>query len=165
MLQEQPKLVPPKSNLQYTMDRLALVALIGFLVYFLIYWPDLPETVPVHFDGAGNPNSYGHKATLLLLPLISLVQFFLLTYINKKPYIFNYPVKITEENAERQYTLARNMISGLNAAIIVGLFYLSWETLALIRGESEGLGPWTIPLFLVITFLPIVVYLVQAMRK
>ncbi|MCB0632170.1 MAG: DUF1648 domain-containing protein [Saprospiraceae bacterium] len=165
MLKEQPKIVPPKSNLQYTLDRIALIALVCFLVYFLIYWPGLPERVPVHFDGAGNPNSYGNKTTLLLLPLISLILFFVLTAINKRPDLFNYPVKITEENAERQYTLARNMVSGLNAALIIAFFFLAWKTGMLVQGKADGLGPWFLPVFLGITMGPVVIYMIMAFRK
>lgn len=165
MLKEQPKIVPPKSDLQNAMDRIALVALVGFLTYFLIYWPGLPERVPVHFNGAGQPDSYGHKATLLILPLITVAMYFLMTIINKRPYTFNYPVKITEANAERQYTLARNMISGLNAALIVAFFYMAWRTGMLLQGEADGLGPMFLPIFLGITLAPIVIYMVLAFRE
>lgn len=165
MLKDQPKIVPPKSDFQNIMDRIALVALVGFLAYFLFLWPGLPEQVPVHFDGSGQPDSYGHKATLLILPLISLGTYLLFVIINKKPYNFNYPVKITEKNAERQYILARNMISGLNAALIVAFFYLSWKSGMLMQGEADGLGPWFLPIFLGITLAPIVIYLMLALRE
>ena len=48
---------------------LALVAVIGTAAVL----PFLPETVPVHFDAAWNPDRWGSRWELLLLPVILLI--------------------------------------------------------------------------------------------
>ena len=39
------------------------------VIYLAICWKVLPESMPVHFDAAGQPNGYGSRWTYVLLPL------------------------------------------------------------------------------------------------
>lgn len=50
---------------------------------------------------------------------IATTTFLLLTILNKYPYIFNYPVKITNQNAYPQYLNATRMIRYLKLSIIL----------------------------------------------
>lgn len=165
MANNQPKIVPPKTPFQTALDLLSFLGLVGFIIFFLLYWPGLPEEVPQHFDSLGSPNGYGSKYTLMLLPLIALSNFFLFTYLNKRPYTFNYLTKITEENAAHQYTAAMNMMSAINAVVIYIFFYITWKVIATAEGKAAGLGPWFMPVFLILVFAPIVFYFIQAGRR
>lgn len=162
MKKNQPKIVPPRTPIQQLLNTLALVALVGFVIYFLLKWPGLPDPIPRHYNGAGEPDAYGSKYTLMILPLLAIAIYFTFNYLNQKPYTFNYPVKITEENAAYQYTLAMNMMSALSTSIILAFFYISWRTVAVVNQEVSGLGWWFLPAFLLITFLPIIVYWIKA---
>ncbi|PHN05537.1 DUF1648 domain-containing protein [Flavilitoribacter nigricans] len=165
MNKNQPKILPPKSSLQQLMNSLALVGLIGFVIFFLLKWPGLPDPVPRHFNGAGEPDAYGSKYIMMILPLLAIGMYLFFNFISKRPHTFNYPVPITEENAERQYTLALNMMSALCAGIILAFFYISWRTVAVVNQEASGLGWWFMPVFLLVTFLPIGIYLAKANKK
>lgn len=162
MSNNQPKITISKTPLHQFFNTLALVGLVGFVIYFLLEWPGLPDPIPRHFNHLGEPDAYGSKYTMLLLPLLGIGCYVMFNYLYKRPHSFNYPVKITEQNAERQYTLALEMMSALNAGIILAFFYISWRIVAVVNQEANGLDSWFLPLFLVITLLPIVVYLVKA---
>lgn len=164
MAKGQPKIAPPRSSLQNSLDLIAGLGLVGFVIFFMLEWPPLAETVPTHFNSDGEPDGYGSKYALLLLPFIALGNFFLFYYLNQRPHSFNYPVTITEANAEQQYILARNMMSALNTVIVLGLFYICWKIVGLIKGEVDGLGTWFMPIFLGFTFLPIVGYMIASKR-
>lgn len=165
MNKDQPKIVPPRTSFQQMLNSLALVALIGFVIFFLLKWPGLPDPIPRHYNAAGEPDAYGSKYTLMILPLLAIAIYFTFNYLNQKPYIFNYPVKITEENAEQQYTLAMNMMSALSTGVILTFFYISWRTVSIANQEASGLGWWFMPAFLLLTFVPIIIYLVQSKAK
>ena len=165
MNKDQPKIVPPRTSFQQMLNSLALVALIGFVIFFLLKWPGLPDPIPRHYNAAGEPDAYGSKYTLMILPLLAIAIYFTFNYLNQKPYIFNYPVKITEENAEQQYTLAMNMMSALSTGVILTFFYISWRTVSIANQEVSGLGWWFMPAFLLLTFVPIIIYLVQSKAK
>jgi uncharacterized membrane protein len=49
---------------------LLCLALFGFLAF---RFPVLPESVPLHFDAAGQPDRIGPRQGLFLLPLIGLL--------------------------------------------------------------------------------------------
>lgn len=162
MANNQPKIVPPVTPLQQFFNTVALVALIGFVIFFLLKWPGLPNPVPRHFNAAGEPDAYGSKYFMMLLPLLAIGSYILFNFLYKRPHTFNYPVKITEENAERQYRLVLEMMSALNAGIIIAFFYISWRTVAIVNEEVSGLDGWFLPAFLLMTFLPIGFYLLKA---
>jgi uncharacterized membrane protein len=102
-----------------------LIEIGGWLLISVVWgftlsnYPNLPETIPTHYNGAGQADGFGGKATILTLPLIATVLFGGLTFLNKFPHIFNYPTIITQHNALRQYTNATRMIRYLKLIIVV----------------------------------------------
>lgn len=105
------------------------VAAAGLLVLLAVpaaYYSELPDTIATHFNAAGEADDYGPKVSIWLLPLIGLGVYVALTLLNRQPQIFNYPVKITPENAERQYQLATRLIRVLKAGITWMFVYLCW---------------------------------------
>lgn len=120
---------------------LEALSVCGLLLLFLLpaaYYRDLPAIIPQHFNASGEADGYGAKSTLWFLPAIGLVLFLALTAINRAPHIFNYPVKITPENAEHQYRLATRLIRMLKVAVLLLFTYLCWEMMqGALRGKAE----------------------------
>lgn len=150
--------------LQRTLDLAALLGLAFYVFYMVTVWPGLPERIPTHFNSYGQPDAYGSKYSLLILPVLSIGIYFLFTFLNRRPNTFNYPVQITDENRDRQYRLAREMMSFLKVSIIYCFLYITWRTVLTARGEAEGLGSLFLPIFLALTVLPAIIYFVIASR-
>ncbi len=52
--------------------------------YLAFLWPSLPETVPTHFDAAGNPNGWSSRSSLpLFLLLVTLLPWAALKFLPK----------------------------------------------------------------------------------
>lgn len=139
----------PLSDLEIWLARIAIILIVVSFLIIGINYTQIPGTVPVHFNGAGKPDSWGHKAMLWILPVaMALVNFFI-TYISKKPAKFNYPYKITPENAENVYRKTR--LSILLMAVVTALMtiYISWRSIQIAFGEATGLGMWFLPVFLI----------------
>lgn len=84
--------------------------------------------------------------------------------LSRFPHLYNYLVTITESNAEIQYRMASNFMIVL-ANVIIWLFtYMVWQSIRTALGKSEGMGPWFVPVFLFLSFGPIVVYLVASLK-
>lgn len=81
----------------HTGSRIALI--LTWMTFFFIY-TDLPEISPTHFNLHGEADGFGHKKIFFILPIICSLTFGLLWYLEDKPYLYNYPVKITPENAK-----------------------------------------------------------------
>lgn len=112
------------------------------------YYPMLPKTIPTHFGVSGAVDGWGPKSTLLMLPVIALIMYILFSVVCRFPHTFNYPVPITDENAERQYRIGLSAIRWLKMEIIWMFAYLNWQTIQVTLGKAKGLG-------LTFTFVPL----------
>lgn len=160
----------PKIKIETTSTDI-IVEVLGWGVLGFLWWLAasnyriLPDIIPIHYNIAGEIDDTGSKATILVLPLITTLLFIGLTILNRYPHIFNYPVKITEQNALRQYSNALMLIRVLKLVIVAVFTSIAWF---MIRGASDrqvNLGIWFLPVFLALVMIPMGVYLRSAFRK
>lgn len=155
----------PKIKLEWTfLDRILEItgwfALVGLWILLKVAdYPDLPDTIPTHFNTFGQVDGHGGKITLLILPVIATVLFFGMTILNMFPAIFNYPVKITQENALKQYTNATRLIRYLKLVIVVVFGIIGFSMIQNAQGKAEGMGIWVLPLMLGLIFIPLIIYI------
>lgn len=158
---------PPElaGGIRWLLEGAALAALALGIAAVVQAWPQLPAVVPMHFDLAGRPDGWGNRSTIGVLPGTSIFLYVLLTAVQRLPaHWYNYPVGITEENRARQHRLARDLVLWLKA-LLMGLFaHLTVLILRTAFGESAGLGPWTIFVWLGVIFGVVGVYLKRALR-
>jgi uncharacterized membrane protein len=119
---------------------LSVVALVTLVVTTAYWWAALPATIPTHFGIDGKPNAYGSKDTIWLLPGILLVLTVAFSLLSRYPWLFNYPVTITEENAERQYHRGRVLLAVINAGLALLFAVTQWQTIQMSRGAASSLG-------------------------
>ncbi|MBN1199791.1 MAG: DUF1648 domain-containing protein [Bacteroidales bacterium] len=146
------------------LEILAIVSLLCFLGFTLYSMTRLPETIPTHFNSGGEPDTYGSKNSLWMLPVVALVIYSILTLVGKIPEKFNYPVRITQANARVQYTLRSRFLRYLKLAMVLMFFFISYKTVMIALGNTRGLGMWFLPVFLGIILIPIILYLILARR-
>ena len=162
---DRPVLRPEMGPVDWLLEAVALAGLLFFIGYTIFKYPNLPGTIPTHFNGSGHPDEFGGKDSFLILPGVAVFVYGLLTLINLIPYRFNFTVKITPANALLQYTLATRMVRILKAGLIWLFWDICHETVQVAQGSSSGLGIWFLPLVLGITFIPIVIYFIVAHRN
>ena len=115
-----------KHPLDKLLNRLSLLVLLGTALFLALYWKDIPQKVPMHFNAAGQIDRWGSKAELLILPVIAWLLYLLMTVVEQFPGAWNTGVKVTEENRERVYALLGHMLSTLKFLIMV---MFAWITL------------------------------------
>ena len=86
-------------------------------------------------------------------------MFFGLTILNMFPVIFNYPVKITQENALKQYTNATRLIRYLKLVIVLIFGIIAFNMIQNAQGHEEGMGIWVLPLMPGLIFIPLIIYI------
>ncbi|MDZ7607116.1 MAG: DUF1648 domain-containing protein [Cyclobacteriaceae bacterium] len=161
---ERPKTNPPLSTLDVVLEGLAAVGVFIMFAQLIRVWSSLPEEVPTHFGASGAPDDWGSKSTLLILPMVALVIYAGFTILSRFPYIFNFPVKVTETNYLTQYRLAKTLLSFVKVTVIGLFLFIQIFTIRIAFGEAAGLGVLFLLLTLAASFVPIVVYLVLASR-
>lgn len=127
---ERPRLQLPLSGLDKGLQLAGAGLLAMFLVVVAASWTALPASVPVHFSIGGEPDSWGERSEILLLPVIATLQFVLLSVLARFPHRHNYLVRITAENAERQYRLAQRLLHVLSLLLVLLFFTLYLATWA-----------------------------------
>lgn len=152
----------PLDNAFELAGKLFLIILWGLTVYIFL---KLPATVPVHFNGSGQPDSYGSKMILLILPALATLLYLGLTKLNKYPHIFNYMTDITEENAQRQYGIATRMLRFIKVAILLIVSLIILFVYLTTIGVTKGLGSWFLPFTFAIFLVPVIITLSQSLKK
>ncbi len=152
MYSDRPKIKLTLRPLDKWLEVLAIIGCMLLWIYCVKAYTILPETIPTHFNFIGVADGYGSRATLFVLPSIAAVIYLLITGLNQYPYIFNYMVKITPQNAEKQYRFATRALRVVKLFVIVlfGMITVMITTSVKNTNLSKWLGlflPFIIGLF------------------
>ena len=165
MEEERPKITLIPTTADKLVDLLGWIILLALWALTITHYSTLPDTIPTHFNGAGEADGFGSKASIIGLPFIATLLFILLTILNRYPHIFNYPSPVTQDNALRLYTLATRMLRYLKLVLLVVFGGIGFMTVQHATGKAAGLGVWFLPLTLVLTFLPLIYFVVKSVQK
>lgn len=102
------------------LDGFSISFILILWIYTLLKYSKLPKIIPIHFGFDGNPDNYGSKYFIFLLPILALLLYFFLGYNVKK--INNYPVEITKENKEAQFVIGIFAVKTIIAYVLFIFF-------------------------------------------
>ncbi|RLQ97470.1 DUF1648 domain-containing protein [Falsibacillus albus] len=152
-----------KTPLEKLLDLAALIILIGNVIYLLLVWPSLPDSIPTHFNFKGDVNGTGSKWTILLLPALGLILWLGMYVLEKYPHIYNY-LNLTEENAERQYKNSRMLVNVLKNFILSYFVYIGWEMVQVSKGSHKAMDAWPMILFIIAILGITVFFIIRSIR-
>ncbi len=154
----------PKTTTERRLDIASwLFVALSFAIVLGCY-SDLPETIPTHFDGAGNVDGYGSKYTVFLLPVLSFAIVAGLVFLTRIPHRFNYLTTITPENAAFEYGKARLLLRIMNLFISLLLLAITWDIVQAALGKTT-MGPWMWLFICPVLASPIFVTIVLSQMK
>lgn len=84
--------------------------LLASTIFVIVSWSNIPDSIPTHFNFAGEADAYGGKGALVGMMVIAWVMFIGMTVLMKFPNTWNMPVKVTAENKNRLYAITRAML-------------------------------------------------------
>lgn len=163
-MEERPKFKIELTTTDKIFEIIGWLLILGVWGLTIINYSNLPDTIPIHFDGAGQADGFGGKATILTLPLIATILFVGLTVLNNFPHIFNYPTNITKDDALKQYTNATRMLRYLKLIIVIIFGIIAFKTIQNANGQTDGLGTWFLPLTLALIFIPLTFFVVKSFK-
>ena len=141
------------------------MAAIIFTIYYVVSnYGALPNRIPIHYDFNGKPNNWGSKAMLWIMPILSIVLYFVFSTVSRYPHTFNYGYEITEENAANQYSNAVKLMILMKTEVMVFLSIISMKTIELAQGKNVEVGLIPAVIFVVV-LLSTIVYFIMKMRK
>ena len=159
-----PKIQIKLSKLDESLELLSTIVLVVMFCLAIFVYLKSPDIIPSHFNAAGKPDGFSDKSAIFILLFIGIFTYFGFNQLVKFPHVFNFPVSITKENAERQYVLAIRMIRSLQLAILITFTVIILMTYLINIHISDGLGTWFLPLFLFLINIPVIITLIQAFK-
>ena len=140
----------------------AAIAILLAVLIILQFWAVLPDRIPIHFGFSGQPDAWGDKVTIWRLPAIAAILFVVFAVLSRYPHTFNYPVAITEENARRQYLLARSLLVWLKAEICWLFAFIVRQQIIVALGNAQRFSMEFVLGMIVVIFGTVGVYLLKA---
>ncbi|MGL2963420.1 DUF1648 domain-containing protein [Flavobacterium sp. RSB2_4_14] len=147
------------------LEVMGLLVLIFFWIFTLSNYNQLPEIIPTHFGAEGKPDEYGAKWTIFTLPTVSSILYIGLTIAIRFPHHFNYLVTITEENAEKQYTLVTRLLLMLKLMVLLVFLLLDFQTVQIALGQPDIFGRWFLLIVFGMVFVPLFYFLIQTSKN
>ncbi|MDX2136299.1 MAG: DUF1648 domain-containing protein [Saprospiraceae bacterium] len=137
------------------MDALAYGALSLLFLLPLSRFAELPETIPIHFNGSGEADGFGSRYLIWMFPVLGGLMFLVFTYMLWNPHKLNYSRPVTLENAEAIYQIGSRILRFLRLTISVLLAYLAFVVISTATGAQSGTGKWFLPVLLVGLYVPL----------
>lgn len=132
------------------LEMIGAVGLILLLLITVINYGNLPETIPIHFNLGGEPDRYGSRATILILPAAGVLLYTILLLLPRKPGLLNFPVPVTPQNRTRMFQLASQMLRLLRVSVVILFLIILTSTIQIANGQSERLSMRLVPYYLLL---------------
>ena len=139
-----------------------VVALLALWIVVLATYSGLPEMIPTHYDVSGQADHFGKRSGIFLLPVIATITFAAIIIMCRFPHLFNYPVRITKNNALFQYRNSARMARCMALAVV---FILGFIVLHAILNTGDHISIWFLVVLLVIIFIPMIYFLVMSFKN
>lgn len=156
----------PDLNIQLTWRDKAIILIstapiVLILVYLKMVWSEIPEIIPTHFEFSGVPDDFGSKNSLFIIVIIAVSLHILLSILSKVPKCYNYPVSITEKNAEPLYKIGKQLIILIDLEISFLFSILIWENVQTALGKANGVNSKILFLFIGAIFVTLIYEIVK----
>ncbi|MCE2612612.1 DUF1648 domain-containing protein [Flavobacteriaceae bacterium D16] len=130
-----------------------LFLLAAFFILALNY-SDLPEQIPVHYNGEGEIDKYGPKINLWVVPILASLICFGIVKSNK------WIPKMNPKIVERELFVINWGSRILSLLIAFSFSYITIQTVNIARKGSGSLGTWFLPVaaicMIIMPFLPLI---------
>lgn len=161
-----PRVEVPMTALDWMLEAVALLLLVGLVVGAIVSYNVLPERIPVHFDINGTPDRWGSRSTVFMIPVIGFVVYGIMTGAGMlKPWYWNIPVAVTEENAFRLYRATAWMLRVVKieaVAMIASILWLMYASAQHGQTRSVWFPMGMVGLLLLTVFGGIIAVIVRA---
>ena len=128
-------------------EALAWICAIASLVITVVRIPQLPDTIPTHFDINGIPNGWGSPTSLLALPIIILVVNAAVSLIVRKvdPKYWNRPGTLRAGDEQAWYKASARGCTWTELECAAFMLLMQLE---LLEGRSSAVIPLAIALLI-----------------
>lgn len=136
---------PKPQLLDWILEVLGLVTLLSSVVFLIYHYGNLPDTIPRHFNAAGEPDGFSKKGIIWLLPLIAIGLYAGLIWLSRLLTQPRFLPNIPDEQIPSYLRLITRFIRWLKLIIVALFGYLMWGSIQVALGHTDTLSPWLLP--------------------
>jgi hypothetical protein len=118
------------------LEVVSFLAVLINIVYAAVSYASLPETIPIHFTIKGIADDWAEKKAFIAFPAVSLIFYFLFSYLTRLPEKFNFP---SELDYEEKRKLTIGMLRWIKAEVLFLLFYIELTIVRNPEGHADFL--------------------------
>ena len=157
-MEARPQIIIKLTRVDKALETLYLIILILLWVATIAGFSELPEQIPSHFNAAGEADDYSNRISIFMLPVVASIIYTGITLLNRYPHLFNYPAKVTVENARHLYTSATRFFRIIKLTVVIIFSAIVLLTYKAVFTKSEGIGAWFLPAILALILVPVLIY-------
>lgn len=151
-------------QLKITLSIISISIFCYHIFNLIFFWTTISDSIAVHFTN-DTPDNWGAKYILFILPLLSVVVWFLLRIAIKKPEKLNY-VNLTKENKEIQFSRTEKVMILLQNFSFLSLIFANEAILRFSVGMESNVPFVTSLVLLALCFItPIYLFIWAATLK
>lgn len=147
------------TKFQKFLEALVLLILLGSIIYIIISWSTIPDTLPSHYNAKGIANNWSGKGSLLIVPIISIILYAGLTTLTFFPNVWNAPVEITEKNQDFVYTNLKTMLIVIKLILVSDFAYMT-----ICSATQSSLSVLFTPIVLIAVFGTLAIFITRIIR-
>ena len=151
-----------RTSLEWGLEWISFAGVALAVLWTLWMYQTLPDKIPLHFNLKGEVDGYGSKAVIWIIIGVAVIMIAMLQAILKIPDQYNYPIQVTQENAQKLYRLTQHYLLWIKAIISVIFFGLIMLILETARLEHT---PWWSFWFIVLSLVSMVVVVYYLLRS
>ena len=141
-----------KHMIRAALEVLCLMLLLGTVVFLIVFWKNIPGSVPNHFNGAGQIDGYAEKRTLILMPVFMAVLYTVLSLVKT--------MRFRSLGREVRVPAPPLLFPIMKLAVLAGFAYMT-----VCSALGRPLGTWYRPVLLALVLGPMVVYAVIVLPR
>lgn len=146
-------------------DFLSTAILIAVTIYGVLKYPNLPDEIPIHFNGTGKADAWGDKSSIWAFYAIMIFTFGIQLLVTRHSQNAN-PDSIRrwstgykgldDDQVIKMSQYSALQLSYLNLFLTTCLGYIFVQIIRVVEGMSNGPGAWLLPVLLIGVFVPII---------
>ena len=150
----------PNTGFQKALNLFSILALVLAFLYPLLKWDQIPDTIITHWGFSGQPDGWGPKGTIWIIPAVSLLLYLPLTILERFPSVWNVPVRTTQRDQKWVYQNIKTMLILMKFLMTAEFAVITYHSV-----QEKNLSTLHTVLFLVFLFGSMIFFIIRSIRK
>lgn len=156
---------PRKQPIDFFLEIFGIFVVLASFVLPAINYSSLPDSLPRHFGSDGQPDAYGSKGIIWVLPTVGFILYLTIGLIGNVLGWINLPFNSDPEKIDFFQSKYSRMIRIINVIMVCLFSYVTYNTIEIGLGNQTQLPTYFISLFLIFLIGICLIYVLPDLLK